>query len=163
MSQTLMEHKRGKILDGEAALFGLTWLPSGSGIVFGSTRDTGGTSALRSRISALEASRIVSRPSEIFRINLDGTGLQKLASGASQGLYFTSPIVSPDEQGLIVSADSCLPCALMDAASPPRRLRVTTNLEEKDPLPSVLLIDVASGEQKRLTEGSQPSVVWGEN
>jgi Tol biopolymer transport system component len=148
-----------KILDGEVVPFGLTWLPSGRGVVFGSTRDTSGTLAHGPPGSSSEVSRIMNSPSEIFRINLDGTGLQKLASGAGQGLSFTSPMVSPDEQHVIVAADSCSSCVLMDAASPPRQLRITRNLQEKSPLPTVLLIDVATGDQKQLAEGSHPNVV----
>jgi hypothetical protein len=80
-----------KVLEGEDALFGLTWLPSGHGIAFASPR-LGASETLRIMTSPGENKTV----SEIFRINVDGTGLQKVASGVGEGLSFATPIFSPD-------------------------------------------------------------------
>jgi len=143
-----------KILDGEVALFGLTWLPSGHGIAFASSRD-----------NVSDISRILSSPnenkgaSEIFRINLDGTGLQKVASGARRSLSFASPIFSPDEQQLLVVSDSPLKSLWQDIL-PEGRAYYLDRLSEKD-VPVVLLIDLTTGREHRLVSGAHPDVVWG--
>jgi Tol biopolymer transport system component len=51
-----------RVLDGEHAGYGLTWFPDGKSIAFASDREN-------------------KKQSEIFRINLDGTGLEKIATG----------------------------------------------------------------------------------
>jgi dipeptidyl aminopeptidase/acylaminoacyl peptidase len=126
------------ILDGELAMFGLTWLPSGHSIGFASSRDKNGGS-------------------EIFRVNLDGTGLQKVASGAREGLLFASPIFSPDEQKLIVVSEPSLEYLQEDILPD---LDVPW-LRKTDALPTVLLIDLATGHKQKLAEGGHPDVVWG--
>jgi len=143
-----------KILDGEVALFGLTWLPSGHGITFASSRD-----------NVSDISRILSSPnenkgaSEIFRINVDGTGLQKVASGARRSLSFASPIFSPDEQQLLVVSDSSLKSLWQDIL-PEGRAYYLDRLSEKD-VPVVFLIDLTTGREHRLVAGAHPDVVWG--
>lgn len=143
-----------KILDGEVALFGLTWLPSGHGIAFASSRD-----------NVSDIFRILSSPnenkgaSEIFRINVDGTGLQKVASGARRSLSFASPIFSPDEQQLLVVSDSSLKSLWQDIL-PDGRAYYLDRLSEKD-VPVVLLIDLTTGREHRLVAGAHPGVVWG--
>jgi Tol biopolymer transport system component len=143
-----------KILDGEVALFGLTWLPSGHGIAFASSRD-----------NVSDISRILSSPnenkgaSEIFRINVDGTGLQKVASGARRSLSFASPIFSPDEQQLLVVSDSSLKSLWQDIL-PEGRAYYLDRLSEKD-VPVVFLIDLTTGREHRLVAGAHPDVVWG--
>lgn len=135
-----------KILDAEPAVFGLTWLPNGHSIVFASTRDHGGSSQILEGIS------------EIFRINVDGTGLQKIASGAQKGLSFASPIFSPDERKLIVVSDS--PKSLWEGLLPLDPLG-DIGKSARDSVPTVLLIDLATSREERLAVGSRPSVVWG--
>jgi Tol biopolymer transport system component len=133
------------ILDAELAIFGLTWLPNGRSIAFASTRDHGGSS----QIEGL---------SEIFRINIDGTGLKKIASGAQKGLSFASPIFSPDEQELVVVSGS--PDSLWEdilSIEPLGDIPKST----RGSIPIVLLIDLSSSREERLVEGSRPSVVWG--
>lgn len=143
-----------KILDGEVALFGLTWLPSGHSIAFASSRD-----------NVSDISRILSSPNEnkgaaeIFRINVNGTGLQKVASGARRSLSFASPIFSPDEQQLLVVSDSSLKSLWQDIL-PAGRAYYLDRLSEKD-VPVVLLIDLTTGREHRLVAGAHPDVVWG--
>lgn len=72
-----------KVLDNEAAEFGLTWSPDGKSIAFASTRDN-------------------KHQSEIFRIHTDGTGLQKIAS--QEQLSLISPVFSPDGSQLLYYA-----------------------------------------------------------
>lgn len=143
-----------KILDGEDALFGLTWLPSGHSIAFASSRDSV-SDIFRSLMSPQENKGA----SEIFRINVDGTGLQKLASGAREGLSFASPIFSPDEQEIIVVSDSSLK-SLFEDMTPEGRGFFLDRLSEKD-VAAVLLIDLASGRKQRLVTGAHPDAVWG--
>lgn len=72
-----------KVLDNEAAEFGLTWSPDGKSIGFASTRDN-------------------KNQSEIFRIHTDGTGLQKIAS--QEKLSLISPVFSSDGSQLLFYA-----------------------------------------------------------
>jgi Tol biopolymer transport system component len=72
-----------KIVENENAESGLTWFPDGKSIAFGSERET------KNQI-------------EIFRVKVDGTGLEKIASQAKTSL--SSPVVSPDGTKLIVDA-----------------------------------------------------------
>src|SRR6267142_1291090 len=134
-----------KILDAEPAMFGLTWLPNGHSIAFASSRDRGGSSQILG-------------VSEIFRINVDGTGLQKVASGAQRGLSFASPIFSPDERKLIVVSGSSK--SLWESALSLEPLG-DIGMSASDSVPAVLLIDLATSREERLAEGSRPSVVWG--
>ena len=126
------------ILDGELAMFGLIWLPSGHSIAFASSRDNNGAS-------------------EVFRINVDGTGLQKVASGTREGLSFASPIFSPDERELLVVSEPSLEYLEEDILP---ELDVPW-LRKTDALPTILLIDLATGHKQKLVEGGHPDVVWG--
>jgi TolB protein len=67
------------VLQNESAEYGLAWFPDGKSIAFGSQRE--------------------SKWSEIFRINADGTGLEKIAS--HQKHMLSSPLISP--QGDVVA------------------------------------------------------------
>lgn len=71
-----------RILNDETARFGLAWFPDGNCIMFGSTREN-------------------KYQSKVFRINIDGTGLQKIASVS----LLHSPIVSPDRTKLLVNSN----------------------------------------------------------
>ena len=126
-----------EVLQGEAASYGLTWLHGGGDIGFASTRDN-------------------THSSEIFRVNVDGTGLQKVASGARVGLSFSSPVFSPDGQQLIVSADTCLYCSSQNLILPK-----SFEKRYRHPAPRVLLIDLSTGKQGPLVNGFHPSVMWG--
>lgn len=110
-----------RVLDNETAEFGLTWFPEGKSIVFASERER-------------------KNHAEIFRINVDGTGLQKIAT--ARDYAFSSPIVSPDGTKLIVEAD----------------WPWTSSGGEQDS--SLWLIDLSDHRQERLTKGSHSSVVW---
>ena len=128
------------VLGGDFTGFGVSWLPSGKGIAFGSIRDNRNFA-------------------EIFRVNIDGTGLEKVASGAGQGLSFGSPIFSPDERQLVVVGDAGLPCLLQRALD----LAVCRSADglPARPSPVVLVIDLASGRQQKISIGNNPDVVWG--
>jgi Tol biopolymer transport system component len=104
-----------KILDNESAEFGFSWFPDGASIAFGSRRDT-------------------KHRSEIFRINADGRGLEKIATEPNMSL--SNPVVSPDGTKLIVDAD--------------------TNAVDF----SVLLVDLGTHQEENLGKGSHASVIW---
>ncbi len=107
-----------RIVDKEDAESGLTWFPDGKSIVFGSEREA------KNQI-------------EIFRVKVDGTGLEKIASQAKVSL--SSPVISPDGTKLIVEA----------APSPWNRYDS-----------SIWIIDLASHRQEMLAKGSHASVLW---
>jgi len=110
-----------KILDNESAEFGLSWFPDGKSIVFGSQRET-------------------KNQSEIFRINVDGGGLQKIAT--QPNLSLSNPAVSPDGTKLIVDA--------VHSAVPD-----TTALDF-----NLLLVDLTTHQQQSLGKGSHASILW---
>lgn len=109
-----------KVLDGVSADFGLTWFPDGKSIAFGSEREHKGQS-------------------EIFRINLDGSGLAKIAS--QERFSLSSPVFSPDGTKL-----------LFDARGP-----WDLNINSNDL--SIRIVDLATHHQERLTKGSHASVL----
>ncbi|HEV2400453.1 MAG TPA: hypothetical protein VGS27_26175 [Candidatus Sulfotelmatobacter sp.] len=110
-----------KILDNESAEFGMSWFPDGKSIVFGSQRET-------------------KNRSEIFRVNLDGGGLQKIASLPNESL--SNPVVSPDGTKLLVDA---LQLPIRDA-------------DELDF--SLVLVDLTTHQQQSLGKGSHASILW---
>jgi Tol biopolymer transport system component len=110
-----------KILDNEGADFGVAWFPDGKSVVFGSRRDT-------------------KNHSEIFRINVDGGGLQKIATHPNMSL--SNPVLSPDGTKLIVDALH-FPAADSDM--------LDFNL---------LLVDVGAHRQESLGKGSHASILW---
>jgi Tol biopolymer transport system component len=109
-----------KILDNESAEFGVAWFPDGRSIVFGSRRDT-------------------ENQSEMFRINTDGGGLQKIASRPNTSL--SNPVVSPDGTKLIVDAHTH-----------------GADVDTHDP--SLLLVDLVTHQQEFLGKGSHASILW---
>ena len=111
-----------KVLDNEAADFGLRWFPDGKSIVFASEREH-------------------KDHAEVFRVNVDGTGLQKIAT--ARDYAFASPVVSPDGTKLIVEAHAPW----------------TYDGSQGDS--SLWLIDLSNHRQERLAKGgSHSSVVW---
>jgi Tol biopolymer transport system component len=102
-----------KLLDNENAVFGLAWLPDSQGIVFASERETKNRSGL-------------------FRLKVDGTGLEKIVSLAK--MQVSSPVVSPDGTKLIVDAG-------------PSRFES-----------SIWLVDLTTGREEMLVKGSHGSV-----
>jgi len=112
-----------RVLNDERANYGLAWFPDGKSIVFASDRES-------------------KHESEIFRINADGTGLQKIAS--REGLMFLSPVFSPDGAKLVV-----------ECADP---WRSTHNKHDS----SIWLLDLASHSQELLAKGSYAGILWEE-
>lgn len=110
-----------KILDNENAEFGLSWFPDGKSIVFGSQRDA-------------------KNQSEIFRINVDGGGLQKIATQPNMSL--SNPEVSPDGTKLIIDAVHV-------------HVPDTTTLDF-----NLVLVDLATHQQESLGKGSHASILW---
>ncbi len=110
-----------KLVDNENAAFGLAWFPDGQSIVFASVRET-------------------KDQSEIFRLNIDGTGMGKIASLAKMSL--SSPAVSPDGTKLIV-----------DAAPLPR---ATTDRFDS----SIWLFDLATRHEEMLVKGKHGSILF---
>jgi len=111
-----------KILDNEDAEFGLTWFPDGKNVVFASERES-------------------KKQSAIFRINVDGSGLQKIASQPDMSL--TNPVVSPDGGKLVFDAIS------------------TWRSDSQTRDSSIRLLDLATNRQETLGKGSHASIFWG--
>jgi TolB protein len=110
-----------KLLDNEAAEFGLTWSPNGSSIVFASQREN-------------------KDQSEIFRINVDGTSLERVATQPQISL--SSPRFSPDGLSLIV-----------DGVPIGRLSEATDDF-------SIWSVDLTTHHPERLTKGSHADVLW---
>jgi len=77
----------------------------------------------------------------IFRVNLDGTGLEKIAESDQYDLFH--PSFSPDGKQLVVQGDR----RPTDANVKPERV--------------ILLLDLATKQWTRLVVGTYPSVLWG--
>jgi Tol biopolymer transport system component len=77
----------------------------------------------------------------IFRVNLDGTGLEKLVESDQYDLFY--PSFSPDDKHLVVQGDS--------------RSVGTTAKSEK----LILLLDLSTKQWNQLAAGTYPSVLWG--
>jgi Tol biopolymer transport system component len=90
------------------------WLPDGKSIAY--------SSKLGGRAS-------------VFRINLDGTGIESVAADKKYSLYF--PVFSPDSKQLVVDANA----GSGDGSS-------------------ILQIDLITHEAKLLVRGRHPSVLW---
>lgn len=105
-----------KVIEDNSPVLEVAWFPDGKSIVFSSERESKHRSAL-------------------FRVQLDGTGLEAVAVDKHQSLYF--PIVSPD--GTQILADA-YPSGAGDG--------------------TVVLFDLASQHGSVLTQGKHPSVIW---
>jgi Tol biopolymer transport system component len=103
-----------KVIEDSSFALQPAWYPDGKSIVFTSARD---------------------HTSAIFRVNLDGSNLEKIARAEKFAFYF--PVLSPDGRQLIVSA-----------------------YDEANHRSPILLLNAASTEGKTLTFGSNPSVYW---
>lgn len=105
-----------KVIEDNSPVLEVAWFPDGKSIVFSSERESKHRSAL-------------------FRVHLDGTGLEAVAVDKQLSLYF--PIVSPD--GTQILADA-YPGGSGEG--------------------SVVLFDLASHHGSVLTQGKHPSVIW---
>jgi len=111
----------------ESPAWELAWYPDGKSIAFASKRD--GKWA-------------------IFRVNLDGTGLTRIASDERASVF--SPLFSPDglqllADGFPVRKSSEVPTSLMEAGAGNG---------------TILLIDLTGHPTKVLAHGIHPSAVW---
>jgi len=97
-----------------SAIIGMAWFPDGKSVVYSSER-SGGKSA-------------------VFRVNVDGTHLEKFGSGNYQAMF--SPVLSPDGKWLVVDAI------------------------EKSEAPKFTLTDAGGKLRKEWFYGRHASVVW---
>lgn len=104
-----------KIIEDNSTVLEPSWAPDGTSIVFASERE---------------------HKSAIFRVNLDGTGLGRLASDKELTFFF--PLFSPDGKQLVVDGY-------------PASSRSTG---------TVLLLELAGHSGRILAEGIHPSVLW---
>lgn len=103
-----------KVIEDSSPFLQAAWYPDGKSIVFASGRD---------------------HTSAIFRVNLDGSNLEKIAR--AEKFVFLFPVFSPDGRQLIVSAYD----------------------EANHQLP-ILLLNAGNNAGKILTFGVSPSVLW---
>lgn len=103
-----------KVIDDESQVLEAIWGADGNSILFTSTREH-------------------KRQAEIFRVNLDGTGVQVVATDKHLSLF--SPVLSPDGRSLVADGIAG---------------------DEKN----VLLLDLASRRTSVLARGLHASVLW---
>lgn len=103
-----------KVIEDNSAVLEPSWAPDGASIVFASERE---------------------HKSAIFRVNLDGTGLTRIA--ADKQLAFFFPLFSPEGRQLIVDA-----------------------YPGDHHVGSVLLLDLLSHRGNILANGIHPAVLW---
>jgi len=115
-----------KLLDNEPAEVGLTWAPSQNSIFFSSTRHN------------------KKHKSEIFRLNADGTGLQKIFPVKKDSRSYGYPIVSPDGREMEVLGSYGLVCQLVAG----------------EPNCNLFLIDLTTHRSRRLWKGIDVSIFW---
>jgi TolB protein len=104
-----------KVIEDNSTVLEPSWSPGGASIVFASERE---------------------KKSTIFRVNLDGTGLERLASDKEFAFFF--PLLSPDGQQIIVDG-------------------YATSSKSTG---TVLLLELAGHSGKVLAQGIHPSVLW---
>ena len=106
-----------KVIDDNSEMIRLCWSPDGESILFSSRREN-------------------KKQSEIFRVKLDGTALQKVAT--DKKLSLVGPSMSPDGRYLVVTAYGNAPEA------------------------SILLMDLSNQNRAVLAHGIQaePSILW---
>jgi Tol biopolymer transport system component len=105
-----------KVIEDNSPVLEVGWFPDGKSIVFSSERGHKGRSAL-------------------FRVNVNGTGLEEVAVDKKASLYF--PILSPDGAQIVADA---YPIGGGEG--------------------SVILLDLASHHARDLAHGTHPSVLW---
>jgi TolB protein len=107
-----------KVIDDNSNVLEATWDADGSHILFTSTR-------------------VHKHRAEIFRVNIDGSGLQVIATDSDRALYY--PVLSPEGRSLIVD-----------------RIDDDRNYEDKN----IVLLDLASRRKMVLAHGLHASVLW---
>jgi Tol biopolymer transport system component len=115
---------RGVFQDG-FEIHDLTWLPDGKSVAFASNREN------RKR-------------SEIFQINVDGTGLRKIASSTVFSLGYS--MFSPDGSKVVVDGYCCESF----------HERKWTDSDRS----AAILFDLRTGEQRTIAKGSHARVLW---
>jgi len=114
-----------QVIEDDSPVLEASWYPDGKSVAFASARDPKHKAA-------------------IFRVNIDGSGLQEIASDKHFSLFF--PFVSPDANQLVVdgiqSSDE----------------RGTAEFPRADKF--VLLFDLHTNRISTLANGLHPSVLW---
>jgi Tol biopolymer transport system component len=105
-----------KVIDDKSQLLDVAWFPDGKSIVFSSEREH--------------------KRSKLFRINVDGTGLEAIAADKHLSLFF--PLPSPDGREVIADGYS-----------------------GGTDVTNVVLVDLTSHHTSVLAHGKRPSVLWG--
>jgi len=117
-------------IEDEPALCGLAWFPDGKSIAFASERNE-------------------KHQTEIFRINVDGTGMEKIASRPHQDLC--NPTLSPDGTRLVVNS---IDRRYLDNWNyHPLRAELSDDFD-------IWAIDLGSHKRQRLGSGSYSDVLW---
>jgi len=114
-----------KVRDDDSPTWELTWHPDGKSIAFATDHN-----------------------SVIFRVNLDGTGLTKIASDNRVALFY--PIFSPDGQQLLADAFKVGDSRQIPAPA----------LEAGAGNGTVLLVDLTGHQTQVIAHGIHPSVIW---
>jgi Tol biopolymer transport system component len=104
-----------KVIEDDSSVLEINWDPDGNSIVFCSEREQ--------------------HKSSIFRVNLDGTGLETIATDSQLDFFF--PIFSPDRNRLLVDS---FPHGSRDGR--------------------ILLFDLVTHKGAVLAHGTHPSAVW---
>ena len=115
-----------EIFEGDVQPLGLTWLPDGKSIAFFSMKR---------------------KTAEVFQINIDGSGLQRIVFPRKYDFSLGSPTFSPDGTKLIVAGYRCCPNVYDSTWSDADRS-------------AVILLDLTSKQQRIIAKGLQPSVLW---
>ncbi len=173
----LVMDKKGQNVTQVSAGYGARWSPDGKRFVFcrrGESRGapgsvwiansdgTGATKVIEDRSPVLEAAwwpdgqsivftsdREHEYKSALYRINVDGTGLENIAAEKEASLYF--PVPSPDGRQIVADL---YPADFLG------RRREDAGIDTVGGS-SVVLLDLANHQSHLLAHGKHPSVVWG--